>query len=341
MDALKLSGRAAAEYVERLNLGHSGVLLYGGDAMRVALRRETLIAGLIGPDGPAEMRLTRMAGAAVRRDPASLLDAVKAVGFFAGPRVVLVEEATDVLGPAIRSALADWRAGDAQIVVTASGLGPGSALRKLFEGARTAAAIAIYADPPAPGEIARDLAQAGLDRTMPQAMEAIEALGRSVDPGDFAQFVTKLALFKLGSAEPVSLDDVGACAPLDPEGDVDSLLNLAADGMADRLPSAIRKLGRSRNPTTIVIAAGRHFRTLHAAACAKDNADAALAQARPPVFGPRRTRMAAQARAFGPARLERALGWIMDTDLALRSSRPGPALALVERLLMRISMLRE
>lgn len=50
--------------------------------------------------------------------------------------------------------------------------------------------------------------------------------------------------------------------------------------------------------------------------------------------------MAGQARAFGPDRLEKALGWIMDTDLALRSSRPTPGLAMVERLFIRIAMLR-
>ena len=73
---------------------------------------------------------------------------------------------------------------------------------------------------------------------------------------------------------------------------------------------------------------------------APDGPEAALARARPPVFGPRRARMAAQARALGAERLEAALGWITDTDLALRSSRPLPGLALVERLLLRIAASR-
>ena len=90
----------------------------------------------------------------------------------------------------------------------------------------------------------------------------------------------------------------------------------------------------------MTIAAGRYFRTLHAAACAADGAEAALARARPPVFGPRRARMAAQARALGPGRLEAALGLIMEAELALRSSRPLPGPALVERLLVRIATLR-
>ncbi len=339
---MKLSGRDAQRYLAAPDAGSAGMLLYGADPMRVALRRADAVAALIGPNGPAEMRLTRVAPADLRRGPAALTDALKAVGFFPGPRSVLVEEATDAQASAIRAALADWREGDARMVVTAAALGAGSALRKAFEGARNAASIGIYADPPGRGEIAAALDKAGMQAPAPAAMEALEALGRSLDAGDFAQFVTKLGLYMHGDATPVSVEDIAACAPLDTEGDVDAVLNLAAEGEAARLPAEMRALGGrgTGTPTSVVIAAARHFRTLHAAACAGDSADAALARARPPVFGPRRTRMAAQARALGPARLERALGWIMDTDLALRSSRPGPQMAQVERLLVRIAMLR-
>ena len=116
---------------------------------------------------------------------------------------------------------------------------------------------------------------------------------------------------------------------------------LAADGEAGRLASAFGpRAARGGSPTGLTIAAGRYFRTLHAAAGAAEGPEAALGRARPPVFGPRRARMAAQARALGPAALEQALGLIMEAELALRSSRPLPGPALVERLLVRIAMLR-
>jgi DNA polymerase-3 subunit delta len=50
--------------------------------------------------------------------------------------------------------------------------------------------------------------------------------------------------------------------------------------------------------------------------------------------------MAAQARALGPEKLERALGLIVEAELTLRSSRPVPAAALAERLFVRIAALR-
>jgi DNA polymerase III subunit delta len=118
------------------------------------------------------------------------------------------------------------------------------------------------------------------------------------------------------------------------------VLALAAEGEAARLAAAFRAAGaRGGSATTLTIAAGRYFRTLYAAACAADP-EAALARARPPVFGPRRSRMAAQARTLGAAKLERALGLIVEAELTLRSSRPVPAAALAERLFVRIAALR-
>lgn len=335
---MKVSGRDAAKVLARPDPGMAGFLLYGADAMRVALKRKTLVDALVGPKAAEEMRLTRLAGAELRRDPALLIDAVKAVGFFPGPRAVLVEEAGEPALAAIKAALEDWRADDAAIVVTAGGLGAASGLRKTFEAARNSAAIAVYADPPDRAEIEAALAAAGLANVGREAMAEIEGLARALDPGDFRQFLEKLALYKRGDAGPLAPDDVAAVAPPSGEAEIDEVLMLAGEGDARGLARAFRDLGAG-SATSVTIAAGRYFRTLHAAAAAGDPEEA-LARARPPVFGPRRARMAAQARAFGRERLETALGLLMEAELMLRSSRPVPAMALVERLLVRIAMLR-
>lgn len=338
---MKLAGRDAAQFVASPDPDGAGALIWGADATRVALKRAGLVAALIGPAGPAEMRLARIAAADLRRDPAALIDAVKAVGFFPGPRVVLVEEAGDAQAAVLKAALVDWRPGDAQIVAAAGALGAGSALRRVFEADRRAVAIAVYADPPGRAEIAADLARAGLTDVGREAMADLEALARALDPGDFPQFLVRLALYKLGDPEPLNAADIAACAPLVGEAEVDEVLHLAAEGRAGDLAREMRRLAAGgAAPTGLAIAAARHFRALLAAACAVDGPEAALARVCPPVFGPRRTRMAAQARSLGPAEIERALGMIMDTDLALRSSRPAPAMALVERVIVRIAMLK-
>ena len=57
---MKLSGRDAAKWFERPNPDAPATLIYGQDAMRVALKRKVLIDALIGPNGAADMRLTRL-----------------------------------------------------------------------------------------------------------------------------------------------------------------------------------------------------------------------------------------------------------------------------------------
>lgn len=115
---MKLAGRDASRFLAK-PAGAAAILLHGSDPMRVALKRQALVLTLVGKEGAAEMRLSRLAAADLRRDPAALLDAVKATGFFPGPRAVLVEEAGDGIAPLLASALTDWRDGDAVVVVTA------------------------------------------------------------------------------------------------------------------------------------------------------------------------------------------------------------------------------
>lgn len=337
---MKLTGRDAARYLDAPDPKGAGALLYGADASLVALRRAALVTAMIGPGGAEEMRLTRIAAGELRRDPAALADAVKAIGFFPGPRLVLVEEAGDGLAAIFAAALDAWAPGDARVLATAGALGASSGLRKLFEKSPRVAAIGLYADPPGRAEIADALAREGLRAVAPEALADLETLGRGLEPGEFAQFLKLLALYKRGDAAPLDPAELAALAPRAQDADLDTLLHHVAEGRAGDLVREIRRLAGQGSATSLTIAAARHFRALHAAAISPDGPEAALSRARPPVFGPRRSRMAAQARALGPDRLERALGWIVDAELDLRSARPVPAAALVERLFVRIAMLR-
>ena len=338
---MKLSPRDAPGYFARPDPDKAGLLIYGEDAMRVALRRQQVIAALIGPEGEAEMRLERLSGADLRKDAAALIDAVKATGFFPGPRVVFVEEATDTAAPAVRAALEDWRPGDAQIVVTAGALNARSALRKLFEGHPNAYAAGIYNDPPSRAEIEADLARAGLDRIDGSGMEALLALAKALDPGDFRQTVEKLALYKHGDSAPLTADEVALMAPTSTEADVDEVLHIVAEGRATEIgPMMARLEAQGVAAVTLVIMATRHFRTLHMAASDPGGAGQGIARVRPPVFGPRRDRMLRQAQTWGMRKLEDGLTLILDTDLTLRSAgQHAPALALVERAFIRLAMM--
>ncbi len=337
---MKLPGaEAARRLAAKPDPALGAILLYGPDPMLVAMLRQEIVAGLIGPEGEAEMRLERIAAADLRRDRAALGDAMRAQGFFPGRRVVLVEGVTDTTAEPVLDALAEQGKGDAVIVATAGMLPARSGIRKGFEAARAAVAIALYPDPPNRAEIEARLGRAGIAADA-DAVDALVALGAEQDPGAFAQMLETLALYCHGSGRPAGVEDVVAVAPDAGEGDLDALIHGAAEGQVGVIVPQLKRLAASgTNPTTIAIAAGRHFRALHAAASAADGAEAGLSRLRPPVFGPRRSRMAAQVRKLGQPAIEKALVLLTDTDLALRSSRPVPGMALVERTLIRIAIL--
>jgi len=309
--------------------------------MRIALKRQEVIAALIGPQGEEEMRLSRIPGAELRKDPARLGDAIKEVSFFPGPRVAFVEDATDAAAPAILAALEDWAPGDAQIVVTAGQLKASSKIRKAFEGHPNAYAAGLYNDPPTREEIEAELKRSGLNDIDREAMTDLANLARALDPGDFRQTLEKLSLFKLNDDIPVTSEDVAACAPLSTEAALDDILNIVAEGRHTEIGPVLRKLeAQGVNPVTLIISATRHFRALYTAAADPGGAAAGIARMRPPIFGPRRDRMLRQAQGWGAAKLEQALTGLTDTDLQLRSAgQRAPAMALVERLFLRLAML--
>ena len=260
-----LKGAEIGRYLARPDPTRPGLLIYGQDAMRVALKRAEAVKALVGAQAEEEMRLTRLPGADLRKDPAQLLDAVKAVGFFPGQRVVLVDDAPDASAPAIAAALEEWKSGDAVVVVAAGGLAKSSALRKLFEPHPTAVTAPIYDDPPGEDEINRWLADAGLREVPRDAMRDLLTLSRALDPGDFRQTVEKIGLYKHGDAAPLTPAELAALAPATIEAEVDDLIDCVAEGRGREFGPLMRRIeGQGIAPVTLCIAALRHFRALHA-----------------------------------------------------------------------------
>ena len=331
---MKLSTRDASAYLAKPDPARTGLLIYGGDAMRVALSRQKLITALIGPDGADEMRLTRIAGPDLRRDPALLLDAIKAQGFFPGPRVAFVEDANDFTAPAITAALADWSEGDAQIIVTAGALKPTSKIRKAFEGHPNAYALGLYDDPPTRDEVAGMLRDAGFTRLDRAPEDALFALAQDLGPGDFAQVLIKIALYKQSDVSPLTVDEVAALAPASTEAEIDAILDAAAESRAaDIGPILTRLEAQGVQPVALSIGAARHFRALHGAVI-----DPKAGPGRVP--WKRRDRMLRQAGNWSAERLEQALALLVETDLTLRSASPAPAMSVMERAFIRIAMMR-
>ncbi|MEM1274251.1 MAG: DNA polymerase III subunit delta [Pseudomonadota bacterium] len=337
---MKLTGRDAAAFMAKPKTDFAAVLLHGADAMRVALKRQDLAERLFGADAETEMRLTRLTGAELRSDPAKLIDAVKAVGFFPGARGVLVEGVSDGLTALFSDCLDAFQPGDAQIIATSKELPTRSKLRKLFEANARAVSIGIYNEPPSRAEIEQMLRDVAMPELGREADSALQALAQALDPGDFRQTVEKLALFALDLDRPISSADVDAVAPRNGEAGIDDILDAVASAEVGRIGALLLRISQHGvAPVSLCLAAERHFRELYAASIHAGGPAKGIANQRPPVFGRRRDRMLSQIRAWGSTRLEHALVLLVETDLALRSSARAPQMALVERALIRLAMM--
>lgn len=328
---MKLAGVEANRFLAKPDAGVAGVLIFGADAMRVALKRQEAIAAIIGPQGEAEMRLTRLQGADIRKSPAPVLDASREIGFFSGPRVVFVEEATDGVTDSLAAVLAEWRAGDAQIVVTAGDLKGKSALKTLFEKHLKAVCIGLYNNPPTRAEIESELSKAGLTQIAPAAMADLSTLARDLDPGDFRQFLEKIALYKYQDSAALTAEEVAALAPMTIEAEASDLITAVADRKVNLIGPLLRRLeGQGILPVTLCIGALWHFRSLHSA----------VTQGGGKFYGAKAEVIQRQSGQWGAARLEDVLRLLVETDLTLRSSSRAPAMAVMERAFIRISMMK-
>ncbi len=337
---MKLTGAAAMQYLRKPDPAHTALLIFGADPMRVADKRQEVINALIGPQGEEEMRLSRISAADLRKDPALLDDAIKAQGFFPGHRVTFVDDATDGLAKLITAALADWQAGDAQIVITAGQLTAKSSLRKTVEGHSNGVAIGLYDDPPTIADVEQALAQSSIAQPDRDVMDALMALATTLEPGDFRQTLEKVSLYKLDDDRALTIEDIMTNAPQSAEVDIDDVLDIVAMGQADKLGPLLRNLAaQGVAPVTLCIGAMRHFRRLHVVASDPGGASAGTGRLRPPVFGARRDKIVRQATHWGRDRLERALTALTDVDLQLRSASKAPPDAIVERTLIRLAMM--
>lgn len=124
----------------------AAVLYFGSNAGLVRERADKTARAIV-PDLTDAFRIADLSADVLKKDPARLADEAAAISMFGGRRVVRVRDAVDGLTELFESFIADHK-GDALVVVEAGELNKTSALRKLFEGSKSVAAVECYDDRP-------------------------------------------------------------------------------------------------------------------------------------------------------------------------------------------------
>lgn len=257
MTALKAN--EVARYLQRPDLEEGIFLVYGPDTGLVRETAQKLMRFYAGDD-PQSASIVTLEAADIDADPSILAVEAKTISLFGGRRIVRVRGAGKSLVLTL-SELRDDPAG-AIIVLEAGNLAPRDALRALIEAARLGRALPCYAD--------SDETLAALIR------ETLAAEGIAADPDVVTTLrdilgndrevtrreLEKLALYAADS-RTLTRDDVLTLCADNAALVIDSILDAAATGHAERLETALnRALGSAVDPQRLLIMAMNHFSNL-------------------------------------------------------------------------------
>ena len=93
---MKIAGKNAIKYILDPT-PVPGLLLHGAPKDKIRYQYNKIKLKLVGNNAESEMRLTEIPAAELRKNKSLALDAIKALGFFPGPRLVLIENCSDGL----------------------------------------------------------------------------------------------------------------------------------------------------------------------------------------------------------------------------------------------------
>src|SRR5258707_8685075 len=193
---MEIKSHLADRFVARPPAGLVAALVYGPDQGMVRERAAALARSVVS-DLNDPFRVAELDEAVLDADPARLWDEAAALSMIGGRRVVRVRGAGNGLAKDFERFLSDPK-GDALIVVEAGELTKSAALRRVFEEADNAAAIACYPDSERDlEEVVRSALKAFGLGIEPDALEyAVSRLGS--DRGVTRVELEKLALYVMG-----------------------------------------------------------------------------------------------------------------------------------------------
>jgi DNA polymerase-3 subunit delta len=307
----------------------TAALFYGPDQGLVRERAEalarTIVSDLSDPFRVAEFDEDRLTG-----DPAVLWDEAAALSMLGGRRVVRVRGAGNTVAKHFQKFLEE-PSGDALIVVEGGDLNKGSALRKAFEEADNAAAIACYLDNQRDlDEVVRSaLKKEGLGIDRDALANAASRLGS--DRGVTRRELEKLALYAMGDGT-VTAAHVQAVMGDESELRMDQAFDAAGEGDLVKLDQSLERLWQAGiSPVAVLRLAMSHFqRLLQVKSESETGGDTAgaIARLRPPVHFARKNSFTAQLQRLSAARLEEALNLLYEgEDLVKTTGVPAEAVA--------------
>jgi len=234
---MKIAGKNAIKYILDPT-PVPGLLLHGAPKDKIRYQYNQIKLKLVGNNADSEMRLTEIPAAELRKNKSLAIDAIKALGFFPGPRLVLIENCSDGLTTLIEETILNRNEDDAFLIVTANVLPVRSKLRKLFENNNNLISIGIYPEPPTIDELNLVIKKSGIN-TIDNNKDLIQ-LGQSMGLADFENVLEKISLYKMQDSSPVSADDILECSGYSLDIELNEIIDEICSGNTHQLGSKLK-----------------------------------------------------------------------------------------------------
>lgn len=334
---MKLTGKRIDAFLKAPAADVIATLIFGPDPGLIRDRVERLVAAVAGvPADP--FRSIELPAGAVRSDPARLVDEAAALSFSGGRRLVRVRDAGDALTPGF-GLLLSAAPGPGLVVAEAGDLGKRSSLRRLFEEAAGAVAIACYEEDAQSlrAVIGETLAAHGLaiDGDALDFLAAQLGANRAITRGE----LEKLALY-IGGPGRVTLADAMAVVGDSAAISLGAIVTAAGTGDFRALDRTLETaFAEGVSPVAVVRIAAQHItRLLRAQALIAQGrtADQAMASLKPPVIFHQKAAFARQLARWPRPHLTQALDLLTEAELACKTTG-APAQALATRALLQIA----
>jgi DNA polymerase-3 subunit delta len=233
-----VSSGAADGFIQRLPKEIRFYLVHGLDEGLTHERVKAIIRSRIGDDTDP-MRLVRLEGDAVARDPGALADEAYAISMFGGERAIWIDAQGRDLMPALEPLFARPLT-DCTIVIKAAQLKKGTGLRAAFEGSAARASIECYPDDSGVLEslIDAEARAAGLAIAPDARAALVHMVGadRRTTRGEIA----KLMLYARGQSQ-ITVEDVEAIVADAAPSNLDQVID---DALLGDLPEVEASLSR-------------------------------------------------------------------------------------------------
>ncbi len=311
----------AERFVGKPPANLKAALFYGPDSGLVHERAERMMKTVV-DDLSDPFRVMDFDESVLTSDGARLFDEAAAISMLGGRRVIRVRTGANALAKLFESFLDD-SVGDALVVVEGGDLAKNASLRKIFEDADNAAAIACYGDnaQSLPGVVRDALKAEGLTISAEALDDAVSRLGS--DRGVTRRELEKLALYAHGQ-KSVGIEDVRAVMGDEAEVRVDEVCDAAGEGDLKRLDLALERVwGEETSAIAVVRAVMGHFQKVLSAKAASERGesiDTAMRKMWPPVHFSRTSSFKMQATRWSEAKLSDALDLLLETEVLCKTT---------------------